>query len=211
MADEAAATPLRPSLEVRGAAGDLVPGGRRPGPLSAPVSGASRGSGAAGPAPGARVSQEAAGESDPGGRRPGPLSAPVSGASRGSGAAEPASSEEGAPVFMELFAGAGGLTAAVVRAGLAARRAEDIVGADGDAGRHFDLRRNEVFKRLRSDLRRGNIRWLHGAPPCKTFSRARRPGRWGPLRTAEYPGGRAAVDRPCYRRQLVGAAHGPTR
>ena len=40
--------------------------------------------------------------------------------------------------------------------------------------RHFDLGVDVHFKVLRGLCRRGSVRWLHGAPPCKTFSQARR-------------------------------------
>ena len=52
-------------------------------------------------------------------------------------------------VFLELFAGSGGLTAAVARAGLVVSDASDILGPGGVALPHFDLRRPDVFKELR--------------------------------------------------------------
>ena len=77
--------------------------------------------------------------------------------------------------FLELFAGAGGLTAAVRRLNLPAFEPQDLLKSDESGfNRHFDLGVDEHFKELRGLCRRGSVRWLHGAPPCKTFSRARR-------------------------------------
>ena len=77
--------------------------------------------------------------------------------------------------FLELFAGAGGLTAAVRRLNLPAFEPQDLLKSDESGlNKHFDLGVDEHFKELRGLCRRGSVRWLHGAPPCKTFSRARR-------------------------------------
>ena len=84
-------------------------------------------------------------------------------------------SEKKATHFLELFAGAGGLTAAVRRLNLPAFESQDLLKSDESGfNRHFDLGADEHFKQLRWLCRRGSVRWLHGAPPCKTFSRARR-------------------------------------
>ena len=77
--------------------------------------------------------------------------------------------------FLELFAGAGGLTAAVRRLNLITFEPQDLLKSDESGfNRHFDLGADEHFKELRGLCRRGSVRWLHVAPPCKTFSRARR-------------------------------------
>ena len=77
--------------------------------------------------------------------------------------------------FLELFAGAGGLTAAVRRLNLPAFEPQDLLKSDESGfNRHFDLGVDVHFKELRGLCRRGSVRWLHGAPPCNTFSRARR-------------------------------------
>ena len=95
--------------------------------------------------------------------------------------------------FLELFAGAGGLTAAVRRLHLPAFEPQDLLKPDESGfNKHFDLSLDEHFKELRSLIRKGNIRWLHGAPPCKTFSRARRSdklARARVLRSDEVPEG----------------------
>ena len=85
------------------------------------------------------------------------------------------SEQEATPHFLELFAGAGGLTAAVRRLSLPAFEPQDLLKSDESGfNRHFDLGVDEHFKELRGLCRRGSVRWLHGAPPCETFSRARR-------------------------------------
>ena len=40
----------------------------------------------------------------------------------------------------------------------------------------FDLTDPRVFKKVAGVIKQGRIRWLHLAPPCSTFSRARRDG-----------------------------------
>lgn len=94
---------------------------------------------------------------------------------------------------MELFAGAGGLTAAVARLGRATCAPVEVARGVGAAGgESMDLRDDAVYKRLVRQVRTGKVRWLHGGPPCKTFSRARRTDRHGrveALRSDRYPGG----------------------
>ena len=65
---------------------------------------------------------------------------------------------------MELFAGAGGLTAAVQRLGLRAAKALDVGGCGIDV-EYADLLHDGTFKRLLKAAKRGSIRWLHGGPP----------------------------------------------
>ena len=96
-------------------------------------------------------------------------------------------------LFLELFAGAGGLTAAVRRLGMPALDPQDLLKPD-DSGlsMEYDLANESHFKELRSMIRMGKIRWLHGGPPCKTFSRARRSDRFAfakKLRSDEVPEG----------------------
>ena len=95
---------------------------------------------------------------------------------------------EASLVFLELFAGAAGLTGAVRRKGLPTRSPVDNYTVSGG----FDLLRNGDFSKVRSDLRSGAVKWVHGGPPCKTFSRARRSDRHGTariLRSDRYPSG----------------------
>lgn len=92
---------------------------------------------------------------------------------------------------MELFAGEAGLT-------LAVKREVGNVFAPGDIVQSshsevtMDLLNNETFKTLKAKIKRGKVRWLHLAPLCKTFSRARRRNRLArvrKLRSAQHPEG----------------------
>ena len=87
-------------------------------------------------------------------------------------------------VFLELFAGAGGLTAAVRRAGRQVKEAQDLrdVRHAGQLRTEFDLLSNSHFSDLKKLVRSGRVRWLHGGPPCKTFTKARRRDRHGSAR-----------------------------
>ena len=76
--------------------------------------------------------------------------------------------------FCELFAGVGGLTAAVARVGLPVHRPLSDFDAAYSVKTGFDLQRISDFHKLRSLITRRRVRWLHAAPPCKTFSRGRR-------------------------------------
>ena len=96
------------------------------------------------------------------------------------------------PRFMELFAGAGGLTKAVQARGLEVHEPGDIVVSNVRDGRSTDVSDDNVFKTLRDKVRRGEVRWLHLAPPCRTFVLARRADRFGSvvqLRSHEFPEG----------------------
>ena len=94
-------------------------------------------------------------------------------------------------VFLEIFAGAAGLTSAVQRLGGRAIIACDI-HSDADNVKFLDLTNANCFKDLKSLIKKRKVRWLHLAPPCKTFSRARRRDRWArvwKLRPASKPEG----------------------
>jgi len=91
---------------------------------------------------------------------------------------------------LELFAGAGGLTAAVARKGLKVFAACDIRPGRQGLGVRGDLLDHAVFKSYVSLARSGRLRWLHGGPPCTTFSRARRSDIHGTvrkLRSEQFP------------------------
>lgn len=93
--------------------------------------------------------------------------------------------------FLEIFAGEAGLTNAVKRTGLPCMCAVEIRGESGEAV-EFDLTKKEPFVKLKALLRKGKVRWLHLAPPCKTFSRARRRDRFAKvkkLRSTSCPAG----------------------
>ena len=76
----------------------------------------------------------------------------------------PAASVEKLPRFMELFAGTGRLTHAV----------SDICGdrvqceKPEDAYEEWDILRDEDFQMTLGKVK--GISWVHGAPPCSTFS-----------------------------------------
>ena len=84
--------------------------------------------------------------------------------------------------FLELFAGKARLTAAV-RKHADVCIPQDIFNARGEhRGIEYDLTNPRVVKQIKAMIRRGEIRWLHCAPPCKTFSKARRRDKWGRAR-----------------------------
>ena len=92
--------------------------------------------------------------------------------------------------FLELFAGEAGLTKAVQRAGGVVMDPVDV--NDNDATVNFDLRKTGHFKKLKKLIKEKKVRWLHLAPPCKTFSRARRRDKYANarrLRSVQFPGG----------------------
>ena len=91
--------------------------------------------------------------------------------------------------FLESFAGAGGITAAVLRLGLPATQATDVKGGTQHIG-YADLLDQGTFSKLLRLAKSGTVRWLHGGPPCKTFSRVRRSDQHGSarqLRSDRYP------------------------
>ena len=88
-------------------------------------------------------------------------------------------------IFVEAFAGAGRLTAAVRELGLKVLEPLDYQYT-GHA-QFADLADNATFSWLLRIAKLGKVRWLHGGPPYKTFSRARR-GQ-DILRSEEYPKG----------------------
>ena len=102
------------------------------------------------------------------------------------------------PVFLELFAGEGMLTKVVGQYAATCVPQDIYDGGDNYVGGKMDLLIPENQKRLRTMVRKQEVRWLHCAPPCKTFSRARRSDRWGSakiLRSTEQPMGFDMWDR----------------
>ena len=93
-------------------------------------------------------------------------------------------------VFLELFAGDGMLTK-VVGQHAATYAPQDVFDSKGGyIGGKADLLLPANQKRLRTVVRKQEVRWLHCAPPCHTFSRARRSDHWGSariLRSTEHP------------------------
>jgi hypothetical protein len=94
--------------------------------------------------------------------------------------------------FLEVFRGAGALTQAVKETGIEVGHVEHVVESPS-----FDLASGEQYRKLRKAIRLRKFRWVHFAPPCSTFSTARRVDRKGaapPLRSAEEPLGMSDVD-----------------
>ena len=107
--------------------------------------------------------------------------APKAGAPR-KGAAEEALC---LPRFLEVFGGAGGLSAAVEFFG--SKKAE-VLSGKGTRLASVDVSSDEDFSALLS----AGAHWVHGAPPCRTFSAARRSdnvARARKLRSAARPAG----------------------
>ena len=93
--------------------------------------------------------------------------------------------------FMELFAGEAGLTRAVERRVGTVFNPADIQ-QNHFVKKTFNLLCKTAFKELKKKIKARQIRWVHLAPPCKTFSRARRRDRHAKariLRTRTFPGG----------------------
>ena len=67
-------------------------------------------------------------------------------------------------VFLELFAGEGGLTAEV------RHRGRDAVAAELHAVVPFDMRLQKDFRKALKIVRRGKVRWLHGAPRARPIA-----------------------------------------
>jgi site-specific DNA-cytosine methylase len=97
-----------------------------------------------------------------------------------------------APRFQEVFAGVAGLTRAVEREGVKVLDPVETFLDDSYVQKVSDLSSDTEFKRIRSRIRAGEVRWLHEAPPCITFTMARRSDQYGTaviLRTADAPEG----------------------
>lgn len=75
--------------------------------------------------------------------------------------------------FMELFAGEAGLTLAVKRQDIKTFEPGEV-RAEGRVATSIDLSCNATFRWIKKLIKSKKVRWVHFAPPCKTFSRARR-------------------------------------
>ena len=90
--------------------------------------------------------------------------------------------------LLELFAGIAGLTAAVKN--FAADKIK-ILPPGEILNKDFDLRDDECLSATADKVPK-KVLWLHGAPPCHTFTFARRDDEWGKvpvLRSEERPEG----------------------
>ena len=88
-------------------------------------------------------------------------------------------------IFVEAYAGAGRLTAAVRELGH--KVLEPLVYQNTGCAQFAGLADNPTFSWLLRIAKLGKVRWLHGSPPCKTFSRI-----WSGrdiLRSEKYPKG----------------------
>ncbi|CAK0911850.1 unnamed protein product [Prorocentrum cordatum] len=88
----------------------------------------------------------------------------------------------GLSAFLDVSGGSEALTRAVARRGLAAATPAGILRASGDgsaASVAVDLREPRVFRKLRAEIRRGRVRWLHGAPPPRSGAASRADTRGG--------------------------------
>ena len=101
-------------------------------------------------------------------------------------------------VFLEVFAGSAGLTAAVRRLGLPLAR-----GLDRTVGQRchapvtvLDLTRSESQQIIFAMLQAGEVAAYHLAPPCGTASKARDINNGGPppMRSTEQPDGLCSLD-----------------
>ena len=73
-------------------------------------------------------------------------------------------------VFLELCAGAAGLTGAVVRVGMPCDSPQDIFDKTySGIQEEFDLLQPSHVRAIIKGIKRRKYRWVHGAPPCKTF------------------------------------------
>ena len=96
-----------------------------------------------------------------------------------------------ASVFVELFAGVGGLSRAVQRLGLEVKACTDF-DQNYEKRTGFNLLNRKDLESLSKLIKGKAVRWLHAAPPCSTFSRARRSDaimKFKPIRSPEHPEG----------------------
>ena len=89
--------------------------------------------------------------------------------------------------FVELFAGTGVLTKAVRRLGIACAEPEDVVTGGTDFRVHGQV--EQLKEQLSEMAERTRHLFIHLAPPCATFSRARDRSVRTRLRNNWYPGG----------------------
>ena len=94
------------------------------------------------------------------------------------------------PAFLELFAGTGMLTKMVAKTAAVLQPHELWDDRGGMRTEAYDLKKKTVQDKILEQIKRGRVRWLHCAPPRRTYSSARRFGKWAKvkiLRTCEQP------------------------
>jgi hypothetical protein len=106
-------------------------------------------------------------------------------------------------IFIEFFAGEGGLTCTMKKRGVKCWDANDA--ASGGVDFEVEVELTELKSLLR-DLRTDGHRFaIHFAPPCCTFSRARDRSRATQLRSTKHPGGLPGLD--AGQRKIVASAN----
>ena len=93
---------------------------------------------------------------------------------------QPGQSDRGVPLFVEVFCGLGRLSKAAKDLGFHTVSIDKVCKAQGVKVLQLDLSRKEGRSLLKDVLDRPGLVWVHWAPPCGTFSRAREichPGR----------------------------------
>ena len=99
--------------------------------------------------------------------------------------------------FVEVFAGVGGITFELTKLGVHTHPAVDYKTEPLDKPSrvqkvNVDLSSEAGFRKVLMMIREGRVRWMHLAPPCGTFSMARRWDKHGKvdrLRSKQCPGG----------------------
>ena len=103
--------------------------------------------------------------------------------------------------FIEFFAGDGGLTAAVRRAGVEVDDPQDLADGGVDFSQEIEL---EGVKNYLHELHSSGVQLhLHFAPPCSTFSRARDRSWRTRLRSTSRPQGLAGRAAQCRQGNLI--------
>ena len=102
---------------------------------------------------------------------------------------ETAQTNPGAPAFLELFQGKAGLTAAVTK--ICGSKVVHLSAPKGPLN-NANLADDAIFEQIISIIVQKRVTWWHAAPPCQTFSTARRADAHATcrvLRTRERPEG----------------------
>jgi hypothetical protein len=123
-----------------------------------------------------------AARASPRGRSPQPAARNEDAASRRRSAAP--RTRWGGRAFMEIFAGRGNLERALVARGI------QTLSIEAHLGRSFNLLIGSDFAAIKKLIKRRKLRWIHFAPPCGTFSAARKQDKWAKariLRTRDEP------------------------
>ena len=102
---------------------------------------------------------------------------------------QPGHGDRGVPLFEKVFCGLGRLSKAAKDLGFHTVSIDKVCKAQGVKVLQLDLSRKEGRSLLKDVLDRPGVVWVHWAPPCGTFSRAREirhPGGPRPLRDRNF-------------------------